>query len=117
MPWFAIVAIVAIVIWGGITVLSMLTGKPLPWSDAADSGELEKLRKRVEALESGAVQGAGAQTQAPGLEERLGRIERRLDKRELRDAQHDDWERRAKELELEQKSGTSNGEDDRPDRS
>jgi hypothetical protein len=93
MPWFAWVAIIAILVWGGISIYGMASGKPLPWSEGADKDELEKLRQRVKALEAG--------TARPELEQRIDRLEARVDKRELRDSAHDDWERRARDLGLD----------------
>jgi hypothetical protein len=93
MPWFAWIAIVAILVWGGITVFSMVTGKPLPRSDGGDPGELETLRKRIEALEKG--------TGRPELEQRIERLEARQDRREARDLEHDRWSQRARELGLD----------------
>ncbi|MDI3329943.1 MAG: hypothetical protein QJR09_04300 [Micrococcus sp.] len=93
MPWYAIVAIVAIVIFGAITILSMVTGKPLPWSQGGDPGELETLRRRLDALERG--------TARPELEQRIERLEARQDRREARDLEQDRWTRRARELGLD----------------
>lgn len=98
MPWIAWVAIIAILVWGGITVFSMASGKPLPWSEnESDPQELEALRKRVEALESGQVK--------PELERRIDRIEAKVEKREIRDNEHDAWERQARKLGLDSAGG------------
>ncbi|MGO1883947.1 MAG: hypothetical protein ACTH3G_01075 [Citricoccus sp.] len=95
MPWFAWIAIIAILVWGGISLYGMASGKPLPWSeDTTDPQELEKLKKRIDALESGQAK--------PELERRIDRIEAKVEKREIRDNQHDAWERQAKELGLDQ---------------
>ncbi|MCY1157454.1 MAG: hypothetical protein MOP51_475 [Citricoccus sp.] len=94
MPWFAWIAIVAILVWGGITVLSMVTGKPLPWAEGGDPQELDTLRKRVEALEKG--------TARPELEQRVDRLEARQDRREARDLEHARWARQARELGLDE---------------
>ncbi|MEO9247052.1 hypothetical protein ABDK96_05120 [Citricoccus nitrophenolicus] len=105
MPWFAWIAIIAILVWGGLSVFSMVTGRPLPGSDAegkADPKELEALRKRIEALESGQVK--------PELERRIDRIEAKVEKREIRDNEHDAWERQAKRLGLDSAGG---GEEER----
>lgn len=102
MPWIAWVAIVAILVWGGITVLSMVTGKPLPWSDqAGGTDELEKLRQRVKALEKG--------TARPELEQRIERLEARQDRREARDIEHERWAREARELGLDEDGGPARG--------
>lgn len=50
MPWFAWIAIVAIVVWGVIAVISMTTGRPLP--SGAKRDEVEELHKRIAELES-----------------------------------------------------------------
>lgn len=95
MPWFAWIAIIAILVWGGLSVFSMVTGRPLPGSeDKSDPEELAKLKKRVKALEAGAI--------TPELERRIDRIEAKVDKRELRDNEHDAWERQARQLGLDQ---------------
>jgi hypothetical protein len=101
MPWFAWIAIVAILVWGGITVFSMVSGKAIPWSDQADPQEIEDLKKRLKALEAGQAK--------PELERRIDRLEARVEKRELRDSSHDDWERKARELGLGE--GSVNGPD------
>ncbi|NUL47622.1 hypothetical protein F7P69_20805 [Cellulosimicrobium funkei] len=104
MPWFAWIAIIAILVWGGITVFSMVSGKPLPWSEdeGGDPRELEALKKRIEALESGRVK--------PELERRIDRIEAKVEKRELRDHEHDAWERQARKLGLDP-AGDGGGEE------
>jgi hypothetical protein len=101
MPWFAWIAIIAILVWGGITVFSMATGKPLPWSEGGGPGELDTLRKRVEALEKG--------TDRPELEQRVERLETRQDRREARDLEHDRWSLRARELGLDEGGGPGHG--------
>lgn len=50
MPWFAWIAIVAIVAWGLIAVISMTTGRPLP--SGANRDEVEQLKKRIAELEA-----------------------------------------------------------------
>ncbi|GAA1125952.1 hypothetical protein [Citricoccus alkalitolerans] len=94
MPWFAWIAIIAILVWGGIMVFSMVTGKAIPGSDgeSTDPEELERLKKRIEALESGQVK--------PEVERRIDRLEARVEKRELRDSEHEAWERKAREMGL-----------------
>ncbi|MFC7401428.1 hypothetical protein [Citricoccus sp. GCM10030269] len=94
MPWFAWIAIIAILVWGGLNILSMITGRPLPGSDKdGDPKRLEDLQKRIEALETGQVR--------PEVERRIDRLEARVEKRELRDSEHDAWERQAKDLGLD----------------
>ncbi|MGM7666829.1 hypothetical protein [Microbacterium sp. A93] len=94
MPWFAWIAIIAIIVWGGLSVFSMVTGRPLPGSEnKADPEELDQLKKRIKALEAGKV--------TPELERRIERIEAKVDKRELRDHEHDAWERQARQLGLD----------------
>jgi hypothetical protein len=94
MPWFAWIAIIAILVWGGLSVFSMITGRPLPGSDGSGGKELEDLKKRVAALESGQVR--------PEVERRIDRLEARVEKRELREDAHDDWTRRARDLGLDE---------------
>jgi hypothetical protein len=101
MPWFAWIAIVAILVWGGISIYGMASGKPLPWSEGGDPKDIEALKKRLEALESGQAK--------PELERRIDRLEARVEKRELRDSAHDDWERHARELGLGDGSGNGSG--------
>lgn len=106
MPWFAWIAIVAILVWGGLSVFSMVTGRPLPGSDAdgkADPKELEALKKRIAALEAGQVR--------PELERRIDRIEAKVDKRELRDHEHDAWEQQARQLGLDPSDDGGDGPD------
>ncbi len=92
MPWFAIVAIVGIGVWGLVMILSMILGKPLPGTSSVSEKELQELRDRLEALESGAGQ--------PAVERRIERIEARLDKRESRELEQDGWDRQARDLGL-----------------
>ena len=92
MPWFAIVAIVGIGVWGLVMILSMILGKPLPGTSSVSEKELQELRGRLEALESGAGQ--------PAVERRIERIEARLDKREARELEQDGWDRQARDLGL-----------------
>lgn len=92
MPWFAIVAIVGIGVWGLVMILGMILGKPLPGTSSVSEKELQELRDRLEALESGAGQ--------PAVERRIERIEARLDKREARELEQDGWDRQARDLGL-----------------
>lgn len=93
MPWFAIVAIVAVGVWGIVMILGMVLDKPLPGTSDVGKKEIEELTARIEALESGAA--------APGVERRIERIESRLDKREARELEQDGWEKQARQLGLD----------------
>ncbi|EXF26294.1 hypothetical protein BG28_00520 [Nesterenkonia sp. AN1] len=50
LPWFAWIAIIAIVVFGVTQIVSMATGRPLPWGSDAEE-EIEALRKRLKKLE------------------------------------------------------------------
>lgn len=50
LPWFAWIAIIAIVVFGVTQIVSMATGRPLPGGSGAQE-ELEALRKRLKKLE------------------------------------------------------------------
>ncbi|WBL19507.1 MULTISPECIES: hypothetical protein [Citricoccus] len=107
IPWFAWIAIVAIIVWGITMVVGTLTGRDLPGSGSSE--ELEKLKKRVKKLESqvgsGAIEaGAGGDDNVRAeLEARLERLEIRAQKRDDQAQKHDDWLRRAEELSAETK--------------
>lgn len=103
MPWFGWIAIVAILVWGGLSLFSMITGRPLPGSDGSGGQELEELKKRIEALEQGAA--------SPELERRVDRLEARQDRRDARDLEQDRWTRQARELGLDQ-GGDPKGPED-----
>ncbi|MGO1182269.1 MAG: hypothetical protein ACTHZ5_03990 [Micrococcaceae bacterium] len=108
LPWFAWIAIVAVIVWGVVMVVGTVTGRDLPGSGSSD--ELEKLKKRVKELESREGAGAGEVSGAEGesvraeLESRLERLEIRAEKRDAQAQQHDDWLRRAEELAAEAKN-------------
>ncbi len=52
IPWWAWIAIVAIVMWGVIMVANTLAHRPRPNEvSAADRDEIERLKRRVEDLE------------------------------------------------------------------
>lgn len=51
MPWFAWIAIVGILVWGVIAIISMTTGRAL--TSGADPDDVEELEKRIAELESG----------------------------------------------------------------
>ncbi|QCU76909.1 hypothetical protein E7744_00680 [Citricoccus sp. SGAir0253] len=94
MQWFAAIAVVAILVWGLLMLVSMTTGTALPGRPGApDPDELADLRRRVEELERGAV--------PPELERRIDRLEARLDRREARELEQDRWTRQARELGLD----------------
>ncbi|WP_218222101.1 hypothetical protein [Nesterenkonia sp. Act20] len=50
MPWVAWVAIIAIIVFGITQIVSMATGRPLPWGSDSEE-EIEALRKRLKKLE------------------------------------------------------------------
>lgn len=50
LPWFAWIAIIAIVVFGVTQIVSMATGRPLPGGSHATE-EIEALRKRLKKLE------------------------------------------------------------------
>lgn len=50
MPWFATIAIVAIIVFGITQIISMATGRPLP--KGANHDEVEELKKRIAELEA-----------------------------------------------------------------
>ncbi|PRZ13678.1 hypothetical protein [Nesterenkonia sandarakina] len=50
MPWIAWVAIIAIIVFGLTQIVSMATGRPLPWGSDSEE-EIEALRKRLKKLE------------------------------------------------------------------
>lgn len=50
LPWFAWIAIIAIVMFTVAQIVSMATGRPLPGSSDTNE-ELEALRKRIKQLE------------------------------------------------------------------
>lgn len=114
IPWFAWIAIVAIIIWGITMVVGTVTGRDLPGS--ANSDEFDKLKKRVKELEKQAGRdpegGAGASAPAEipeELENRLQRLESRADKRDARAQEHDAWERRARDLGLDDDPPSGSG--------
>lgn len=98
LPWFAWIAIVAILVWGTLQVLQLVTGRALPGEDLRD--EVEELRQRLDAIEGRPAAGelTGRAGGGPELERRIERLEARADRREARDRQHDDWDRRAGEI-------------------
>lgn len=60
MPPWAIIVIVAIVMFTVAQIVSMASGRPLPWSDS-NTPEVDQLKRRLEELE--------AAEQSEGLDE------------------------------------------------
>lgn len=58
MPWFGWIAIIAIAVFGTLQVVSMISGRPIPWdSEDADTDELEeRVRELEKKLESGQIE-------------------------------------------------------------
>lgn len=114
IPWFAWIAIVAIIIWGITMVVGTVTGRDLPGS--ANSDEFEKLKKRVKELEAqvgklpddGEISSGSAEVPEE-LEARLQRLETRADKRDARAQEHDAWERRARDLGIDDDPPSGSG--------
>lgn len=53
IPWFAWIAIVAIIMWGIVMVVGSITGRSMPSSrSSADQTEIEHLKQRVSELEA-----------------------------------------------------------------
>lgn len=52
IPWFAWIAIVAIIMWGLVMVVGSITGRSMPSSrSSADRTEIDQLKQRVNELE------------------------------------------------------------------
>lgn len=85
MPWFAWIPIVAIVMFTLAQIVSMTTGRALPWG-SEDDEEIETLRKRVKELEEGGASRAPEEPRIPTkAEENLSAEDRwRLDMLEAR---------------------------------
>jgi len=84
MPWVAWVAIIAIIVFGITQIVSMATGRPLPWGSDSEE-EIEALRKRLKKLEKRGV----AEIEEPRIptkaEENMSKEDRwRLDMLEAR---------------------------------
>lgn len=59
IPWFAWIAIVAIIMWGIVMVVGSITGRSMPSSrTTAHEAEIEHLKSRVEELEARLNRGA-----------------------------------------------------------
>lgn len=85
MPWFAWIAIVAIVMFTIAQLVSMATGRPLP-SGSGDEEDIEDLRERVRELEKAHRSGELEEPTTPTrAEENLAAEDRwRLDMLEAR---------------------------------
>ncbi len=84
MPWFGWIAIIAIAVFGTLQVVSMISGRPIPWdSEDQDTGDLEERVKALEKkLESGQIEPPRVPTRS---EENLAAEDRwRLDMLETR---------------------------------
>lgn len=84
MPWYAWIPIAAILVFGLIQAVSILSGRPS--SEGAYSGELEDLRRRVKELEDARAAGELEEPRIPTrAEENLAAEDRwRLDMLEAR---------------------------------
>lgn len=52
IPWFAWIAIVAIIVWGLVMVVGSISGRSMPSSrSSADQPEIDQLKQRVSELE------------------------------------------------------------------
>lgn len=103
MPWFAWIAIVAIVVFGITQIISMATGRPLP--SGAKSDEVEELRRRIAELE------ADGDAAPKELDDRIPT------KSEVNLAAEDRWrlemlEARLEELEKRRREGPEDGPQD-----
>lgn len=59
IPWFAWIAIVGIVVWGLVTIVGSITGRPHKSQRRGyDEEEFEALKRRVEYLETQLYRGA-----------------------------------------------------------
>lgn len=92
MPWFAWIAVVAIVVWGVLMLIGTITGRPLPGS--ADHEDVEELRTRIKELEARASAGQLESGEIPTRREenltaedrwRLDMLEARIEHLESRD--------------------------------
>ena len=112
IPWFAWIAIVAIVAWGCVQVAQLVTGRSVEGLEGSGlSDRMDELEHRLSELESwsGQVGAAprrpaverGGASDGESLEHRIERLEARADRRETRDRDRDDWDRQAKDLGLE----------------
>ncbi len=84
MPWFGWIAIVAIVVFGALQLVSMFSGRPIPWqSRGEDTQALEdRIAELEKKLDSGEIEAPRAPTRS---EENLAAEDRwRLDMLETR---------------------------------
>ncbi|TFH97878.1 hypothetical protein [Micrococcus lylae] len=112
LPWFAWIPIVAILVWGAVQIAQLITGRSVEGLEGSGlSDRMDELEHRLSELESWSDQ-VGDATRRPAverggasggesLEHRIERLEARADRREARDRDRDDWDRRAKDLGLE----------------
>ena len=52
LPWFAWIAIVAIIVWGAVAAIGSITGRPHSAGARKRAQEIEDLTRRVEQLEA-----------------------------------------------------------------
>ena len=52
LPWFAWIAIVAIIVWGAVAAIGSITGRPHSAGARKRDQEIEDLTRRVEQLEA-----------------------------------------------------------------
>ena len=94
MPWFAWIAIVAIIVFGITQIIGLATGRSL--SKGADAEEIEQLKKRIEELESspqeieGQIPTKGEENMAAEDRWRLDMLEARLEELEKKPKNRDD---------------------------
>lgn len=113
IPWYAWIAIVAIFVGGGVQIAQLITGRSVEGREGSGlTDRMDELEHRLSELEArsgrleaaprrDAVERGAADGGAEPLERRIERLEARADRREARDRDRDDWERRAKDLGLE----------------
>lgn len=113
LPWFAWIAIVAILVYGGVQIVQLVLGRSIEGLEGSGlTDRLDELEHRIDELETHlgelepgaqrpALRGrAAAQDGGEPLERRIERLEARADRREARDRDNDDWNRQAKDLGL-----------------
>lgn len=112
LPWFAWIAIVAIVVYSGVQIVQLVLGRSIEGLEGSGLTErLDELEYRIDELETHlgelepgaqrpALRGGAAADGGEPLERRIERLEARADRREARDRENDDWDRQAKDLGL-----------------